>query len=300
MVSVQRQDKKRIAIVMQIERKHKEGWRSFGYIDELIFRIICDLIEFRLGYEFFNTKIESYKIREETLIKILGNLLSAKSQQVLMKLMRKFLPKYHGFEGLGVLFYVYSEKKMYTMYDPDNEQEENQIEWVPTDSGICGEIIKDKKIKVQNVINRKMFSPGVDAVHGVPYIKNLMYAPIFQDYPKNTMLIGIMQFVNKPDDNEIEEEDIELFNRMSGIYGLMVLKAIEKHNILNTLVMIKASTNSINDALPKNMSEEDDSHIWHLETAFRGFHGIINEMLEDKREKALKSLSSANTLPKQK
>jgi len=284
-------------MVVQLERLHNEGWTSFTYVDELLLRIFCNMLEFRLDYEYYVSKLRMYETRDVNIIYTVTCLLNATSQNGLIKVMRKLLPIYHGFEDLGVLFYSTSYNRLYAVMELDNNDEiasdwNNQAAWVPSDVGISGQVAKTHKIITQDNNFPRLFNAEVDSVPEMKKIKNFLYGPIFQDPPNNTKLIGVMQFVNKIGGYEVDEVDTEFFTQMSGLYGLLALKVIEKQNILNTLVKLKGTAANINELLPKK-DENEDKNLLNLQKKLIEMNQVLDDMGLDKRQQMLKNLSNS-------
>eukprot|EP00826_Nyctotherus_ovalis_P047663 TRINITY_DN5514_c0_g1_i13.p1 TRINITY_DN5514_c0_g1~~TRINITY_DN5514_c0_g1_i13.p1 ORF type:complete len:327 (-),score=59.05 TRINITY_DN5514_c0_g1_i13:4-984(-) len=247
---VYRPAEKRLALVVQLERKHCKGWRAFSLIDEFLLKIISTFIEFKLSQDACNDEIQYYKAQSESVIDSVNILLTARSQIHLLELMHTVLPELHRFESAGIRFYDDAAKQLYFLVDTGRE-EYPQINYLPADVGVCGEVARDRKIKVLKDITAGQVSREVDAVDGVKMVQNLICVPFFQDPPANTKLLGIVQLVNKLDGKEIKPRDIKLAEKLSKFYGLVTIRAIERHNVFNMLLKMKDSVKVLTDILAK-------------------------------------------------
>jgi len=269
-------------MVIQLERKHNDAWKSFNCIDELFLKLICNFIEFKLGYESYNQTLQIYKLKEESVVNTFTSLLTARSQYHLLKLIRKLLPKYHGFEYADLLFYEASDNKLYSVVESDKEEYPQTIYFLPK-LGISGEIVRDKKIKIMEPTTMNKFNGEVDGIKGVKTIKSILYGPVFQDYPENKRMIGIVQLINKKDEGEVKVSNIEFFKQMSGFYGLLILKVVERQNILNMTIQMKNSTKLINNILLSKGELHTDYSSLNMGRALDNISDFLDKLESDKQ-----------------
>lgn len=237
-------NKAKKALVIQLERK-----KTFSGSEESVLRLICYLLEIKIYCESYRSKL-CHSVTEKTnIIETVTTLLAPRSQADLLRSMRKLLPKYHGFENLGLLFYEQANKSLYFLVDADNE-EYPPARYLPSSMGISGEIVKDHMIKIMDTTTMGRFNPEIDAVEGVRKMQNLLYGPLFQDPPENKKLVGVLQFVNRKD-GPVQKKDIEFFKQMREFYGLLVLRTTERQNILNMTLKVKESSTLINEIMEK-------------------------------------------------
>lgn len=249
-VPVYKSVEKRLALVIQLERKHNKGWRAFSLIDECLLRIVGTFIEFRLSQDARDGKIQYYKTRSESVVTSVNTLLTARSQIHLLELMHTVLPELHRFESAGIRFYDEAMKQLYFLVDTGRE-DYPQVNYLPADTGVCGEVARDRKPRVLKDVTAGQVSREADAVDGVKMVRNMLCIPFFQDPPTNSKLLGIVQLVNKLDDDEIKPRDIKLAEELSRFYGLITVRAIERHNTFNMLLKMKDSVKVLTDILAK-------------------------------------------------
>jgi len=256
-IPVNSPNKAKKSLVIQLERK-----KIFSGSEESVLRLVCYLLEMKIYYEFCKSKLYHSTTEKTNIIEIVTTLLASKSQGDLLRSMRKLLPKYHGFENLGLLFYEQSNKSLYFLVDADNE-EYPHVRYLPSSMGISGEIVKDHMIKVMDTTAMGRFNPEIDAVEGVKRVQNILYGPLFQDPPENKKLVGILQFVNKKD-GPVQKKDIEFFRQMGEFYGLLILRTTERQNILNMTLKVKESSEFINKIMEKKGKELSEGSVSSL------------------------------------
>ena len=86
-------------LAVQLERKYKD---PFDATEECMLRLFCQFIGIKIDYEFCRSKFNITLSQEHSIVQIITTLLMSKTQGELLRSMRKLLPSYHGFEGLGV------------------------------------------------------------------------------------------------------------------------------------------------------------------------------------------------------
>eukprot|EP00826_Nyctotherus_ovalis_P037827 TRINITY_DN3488_c0_g3_i2.p2 TRINITY_DN3488_c0_g3~~TRINITY_DN3488_c0_g3_i2.p2 ORF type:complete len:255 (-),score=48.56 TRINITY_DN3488_c0_g3_i2:58-822(-) len=238
----------------------------FNATEESVLRLVCYLVGMKICYEYYRDKLVYSKTEKSNIIEIVTSLLASRSQGDLLRSMRTLLPKYHGFERLGLLFYEQSNKSLYFLVDADNE-EYPPARYLPSSMGISGEIVKDHKIKVMDTTTMGRFNPEIDAVEGVKRVENLLYGPLFQDPPENKRLIAILQLVNKSD-GPVQRKDIEFFRQMRDFYGLLALRTTERQNILNMTLKMRESSQYISRIVEMKGKEAAEGNVAHL-------HGLL-------------------------
>jgi len=252
---------KNVLVIIQLEKKHKNMWKAFNNIDELFLRVICNYFEYIFAHEAYNKKLTKYKHRDENIVDVFTRLMTANSQCNLIRLVKEILPTYHGFENANLLFYEPLNNKLYGLMDSDKEEYAN-AHYLVSDVGISGDIVKDHEIKTLNTTTIAKFNGEVDSVEGVKTLKTILYAPLFQDYPTNKHLIAILQLVNKTNNCIVKHKDIDFFKQMSGFYGLLILRVIEKQTILNMVLKLKDSSKSIGGILNSKWKNLDEYNMF--------------------------------------
>ena len=265
------------SLVIQLQKK---GILSsiFEPIDEYILKIISTVLQIKMENEFYRLKLEHCQLEEGRIVSIFTSLLSAHSQAALIQVMRKLLPTFHGFKDLGLLFYNSTLKKFYTLVDAENEQC-RQASWMPSSIGICGQILKDKQMKIRDPKNICLFDSKVDAIEGMERIKDFLYSPLFQDYPHNKKVIGIIQFINKCEKCEVTQKDKDLVEMMKGFYGLLVFKAMERQNMINVMLKIIDTGNNIMGKLPSENENDIKHEVDEVEKVLKTFERVVNKAL---------------------
>lgn len=274
MVPVNSPDRTKKTLAIQVERKDVR--RTFNASEESVLRLVCYLVEMKICYEFYRDKLACSKTEKSNIIETVTSLLASRSQGDLLRSMRRLLPKYHGFERLGLLFYEQSSRSLYFLVDADNE-EYPPARYLPSSMGISGEIVKDHEIKVMDTTTMGRFNPEIDAVEGVKRVQNLLYGPLFQDPPENKKLVAILQFVNKSD-GPVQRRDIEFFKQMREFYGLLALRTTERQNILNMTLKVRESSELISRIVEKKGKESTEGNAAHLHGLLLSVGDVLNKL----------------------
>lgn len=274
-------DDRELAMSIQLERVRKEGWRPFSFIDELLLRIICHLMSLRFERDFLSSKLNDQALKTSSVIQTMTQILACTSQGSLIQLMRKHLPKFHGFEDLGLLFYDAPRSRFYTIIDPTLCDRDDQIIYYAADLGVCGEMVASPRVRVQDSKTAPAFRSEIDGIPTVARVRNFMFCPLFLHDRKPPQLLAIMQFANKEGGYAVTENDIQLFKQMSGVYELLVERTMEKQTVMNAIVKMKDRTNAITGLLPKEdaAGRQDDAelNLAHVAGSLLRVGGIIDD-----------------------
>lgn len=291
-MSVMGSSSKELAMVIQLERRRQAGWKPFSFIDELLLRTTSTVLSLRFDCEVLGDKLRDETSRSESLVRTVTRILDTNSQTSLIQEMRKQLPKLHGFEDLGVLFYNPANGRLYNVLDSGSDEGESQIISYSANLGICGEMVTDPRVRIQDSKSALAFHGEVDGVQTVARVKNFLFGPLFASSGGKSprQLLAIMQFVNKEGGDAVTEKDIQLFNQMSTLYGLLVEKAIEKQNVVNTVLRLKDRTSAITQLLPSEGTADDGPHLAHIAGSLRNFGEIVDNFAAVRNSRVIKKL----------
>ncbi len=282
-------DCRSISIVVQLERK--KGERPFSFLDETVIRNLCNVLSFRIDFDGLHSQLRSRDAKYASLLQTLTGLLSAKSQIELIRAMREHLPRFHGFEDLGVLFYDLGKNQLYTLYEnPLLPGSSVQVASFPPSIGICGEIVGDPKIWTNGTRCNQLFNSDIDNIPSKKEVRTFMFGPLFNGEGK---LNAILQLVNKLGKEEVTERDIAQFQHMGRLYGLMVERIMEKATILHTLVGLRGSANSLSGMVTADEKSEGNSQIARMIKPMRAACNLISDMMTPRRAVVLEELSAA-------
>ena len=238
-------DSNKVILIIQLERKLESN--SFNCIDEAIMGLLSISLEHILANELNLSKLDVLKTQKSKTIQTITKLLYAQDHISLLRSMYKLLPSCHNFEGIGILLYDYSSKRLYRVSNLERNQGP-QSQYLSLNLGITGEIVNDHSIKIMDKTTMIRFYPEVDSIEGIKRMENLLYLPLFQDPPENTKLIGILQLANNLE-GTVTKTDIELVKEMSAFYGLILLRTIERKNVINMMLKLKESSDVITSIL---------------------------------------------------
>ena len=128
-----------------------------------------------------------------------------RSYRDMLRAMRDALPKFFGFEGLGLLLRDTKTNELFSMSEDsrvDNKAEEPGDEFrpgtiimFPSSIGITGKVFKEGKVYYSNDASRDgKFSHDIDNLSPISEIYNFLIAPVygFRDKDKSDKPIGIV------------------------------------------------------------------------------------------------------------
>jgi len=287
-------DIRNIAIIVQIERKKSE--KKFGFFDEVVLKSICNVLSFQAELTHLNQKNLRKKQKYKELVTVLEGLLSARSQVGLIKSMREYLPKFHKFDDLGLLYYNEKKNQLYTLYVNPLLQGTNNIQAIsfPSRMGVSGEIVKEPKIWLKDYKANQIFNCDIDNILNKKDLRSYLFAPLFNSDGK---LNGIIHLINKSSETEITEKDIEKLKSMAKMYGLLIERVNEKDHIMHTLAGLKLTADVISEVVNGNeIVAESNSQISNLVKSMRDAEVLTKNMMGPKRELLMEKLSGASIL----
>ena len=120
----------------------------------------------------------------------------------------------------------------------------------PCNSGLSGQVFTTGELKVCNDAEKETaFVDEIDNQPKVRNVKNFMIGPVYGEDKK--IPVGVIQFINKKNEQQIDEADRQRFNDLADLIGM----CIENTNAIHTTIGVTLMFNTRMEKIQNYMSE---------------------------------------------
>jgi len=226
---------------------------GFYLIDELLLKVFVHTLQMKLD------KVTSEKeihVKEEEVVatvQLASDICTARSYRDLLRRMRGTLPKFFGFEAVGILLTDTKHGELFTIAEnadtqhqlPNTADQYKAASYIrfPTGIGLTGHVYTTGTSFVSNKISiESRFSSDIDNLTSVGDVVNLIMGPVYgrkQCTREQGIPIGVIQFINKKGFRPISEYDMRRFEAVRGLLGLSIENTADVHMTLNVTLAAK-------------------------------------------------------------
>lgn len=112
-----------------------------------------------------------------------------------------------------------------------NKKEYSSVMRIPPENGLTGISIREKRVfTLQSYDKNNDFSVEIDNNIDVQAVKSMMIGPLFNEAGK---LKGIIQLINKLDDKEIMDHEVNEFSQLLPTIAQVVVNVDEMRDVIN-------------------------------------------------------------------
>ena len=226
--------------------------------------------------------------------------------------MRTFLPRFFGFESVGILLKDQKTSELFTFVDTyDNKVLKNEHSQqdnyrnidpqndvvtmkIPCNLGVTGHVYKtDETVVCQAALKEQRFHADVDNLGGhAKSAYNFMIGSIY-GFPTPNMkegdkkVVGILQLVNKVNDEPITDYDRKKFKAFQELLGLAVDNTAEIYTTINVTLAVKQTFEQLQAYLDRiiGRQEENDKTSSYIMEHFMQINNQIRKMQYIKRQR---------------
>ena len=120
----------------------------------------------------------------------------------------------------------------------------------PCNSGLSGQVFTSGELKVCNEAEKETaFVDEIDNQPKVRNVRNFMIGPVYGEDKK--LPVGVIQFINKKNEQDIDETDTKRFNELSDLIGM----CIENTNAIHTTIGVTLMFNTRMERIQNYMNE---------------------------------------------
>ena len=263
---------------LQLTYKNKRGFKEKDIknskIDRMIFGIYSTVVQVKMESIISNMKSEEKHSHLFDTLSLASRITTQRSYRSLITEIKLLLPRYFGFDSVGVLLLDTKTNDLFTISDiqitghEDRKLQEGEEYWqskeiinFPSNLGISGSVFQKGKISQSSVFicneaNReRKFIPDIDNLSGSAEPENFLIGPIYDNNKK--VPVGIIQLVNKLDKRQINQEDVKRFEIIQELLGQSVTNTAEIHELINVTIGLKSSLGNIQNLAHNSVFEPD-------------------------------------------
>ncbi|CDW90975.1 UNKNOWN [Stylonychia lemnae] len=240
---------------------------AFTTNDEVIanhFQVFLSAIFEKL---FFFKMYQYTRFQNIQMLNLCNNISQQKTHLKLQRSLRENLPSIFDFKQVNILFrdpfklqnnslcYLKEDTALNDQFQR-NQKYSDQVVRVPSDVGITGRAIKDKKCLLSvkgSYDNRFRFES--DNPMDLTYIQNILIVPLFMNINGQEELMGVIQFFNKINQDLIHEIDYGLIEAVASIVGAVIETADELHSSWMIIYELREQVTKLMTSIQKGLFE---------------------------------------------
>ncbi|TNV74045.1 hypothetical protein FGO68_gene12534 [Halteria grandinella] len=282
---------------------------TLSQVDEQMLQIIMHFLQIKLDKL---TTDQDYAVaRKEVLdsIKLATMICTQRSFSELFDNMRQFIPKFFGFQSVGILLKDQQTNELFTFVDTyDNKVQKSEKSKeanyknidpvndvvtmkIPNSMGITGLVYKtDETFVCQNAQKEQRYQADVDNLGGnTNSVNNFIIGSIY-GYPEEKgkkKIVGILQLVNKlAVEDPITEYDKKKFKAFQSLIGMAVDNTAEIYTTINVTLAVKQAFEGLRKYLD-NITvghDENNKNSTHITEHFMQINNQIRKLQSLKRQ----------------